>query len=130
MTNVLIIDRELGFMWALAESLKTRGIATIPSTSVEEAEAILGTLQPDLSLLIVNCECAGVCSFAQELRQHHEFLKVIGITSRGHRCGECARFLIATLSHPEDRAPDRLQHCVELICILTSRSGLGSSWLS
>jgi DNA-binding NtrC family response regulator len=128
MTNVLIIDRDLGFMWALAGSLKMRGIATIPSTSVEEAQAILDTLLPDLSLLIVNCGCEGVCSFAQELRQQHEFLKVVGITSRGHRCRQCARFLIATLSDPEDRSPDRLQHCVELICILTSRLGLGSSW--
>jgi hypothetical protein len=129
MTNILIIDRELGFMWALAESLNIRGITTIPSTSVEEAEDILGSLQPELSLLIVNCECERACSFARELRQHHEFLKVIGITSRGHRCRECARFLIATLSDPEDRRPDGLQRCVELICILTSRSGLGSSWL-
>jgi DNA-binding NtrC family response regulator len=128
MTSILIIDRELGFMWALAESLKSRGIATIPSTTVEEAEAILDRLQPALSLLIVNCSCEGVCSFARQLRDEHEFLKVIGITARGHRCRECARFLIATLSDAEDRSPDRLQHCVELICILTSRSGLGSSW--
>jgi DNA-binding NtrC family response regulator len=128
MINILIIDRDLGFMWTLADSLKTRGVATIPSNSVEEAEAILGILQPDLSLLIVNCACEGVCSLAQELQQQHEFLKVIGITSRGHRCRECARSLIATLSDPEDRTPERLQHCVELICILTSRSGLGSSW--
>jgi DNA-binding response OmpR family regulator len=52
MSRILILDRELGFMWALAESLKTRGIETIPSTSVEEAEAILAALQPDLALLI------------------------------------------------------------------------------
>jgi NADPH:quinone reductase-like Zn-dependent oxidoreductase len=128
MTSILIIDRDLGFMWALAESLKVRGIAAIPSTSVEEAEAILGMLQPGLSLLIMNCACRGVCSFAQQLRKQHEFLKVIGITSRGHRCRECARFLIATLSDPEDRSKDQLEHCVELICILTSRSGLGRSW--
>ena len=128
MTNILIVDRDLGFMWALAENLKTRGIATIPSTSVEEAAAILDVLHPDLSLLIVNCGCEGVCSFAKELRQQHEFLKVIGIISRGHRCRQCARFLIATLSDPEDRSPDKLEHCVELILILTSRSGLGGSW--
>jgi DNA-binding NtrC family response regulator len=128
MSTILILDRELGFMWALAESLKTRGIETIPSTSVEEAEAILTALRPDLALLIVNCAFERACAFAQQLRQQYQFLKVIGITSRGSRCRECARLLIATLSDPEDRAPDRLHQCVELICILTDRSGLGGAW--
>jgi DNA-binding response OmpR family regulator len=115
-------------MWALAESLKTRGIETIPSTSIEEAEAILAALRPDLALLIVNCAFERACVFAEQLRDKYQHLKVIGITSRGHRCRKCARLMIATLSHPEDRAPDRLKHCVELICILTDRSGLGGAW--
>jgi DNA-binding response OmpR family regulator len=128
MSRILILDRELGFMWALAESLKTRGIETIPSTSVEEAEAILAALQPDLALLIVNCAVERACVFAERLRGKYQHLKVIGITSRGYRCRKCARLMIATLSDPEDRAPDRLQHCVELICILIDRSGLGGAW--
>jgi DNA-binding response OmpR family regulator len=115
-------------MWALAESLQARGITTIPATSVEEAEAILATFQPDLALLIVNCAFERACMFARQLRRQYQFLKVIGITSRGSRCRKCARLLIATLSDPEDRAPDRLQQCVELICILTDRSGLGGAW--
>jgi DNA-binding NtrC family response regulator len=128
MTTILILDRELGFMWALAESLKTRGIETIPSTSVEEAEAILAALRPDLALVIVNCALERACALAEQLRDNYQHLKVIGITSRGHRCRKCARLLIATLSDPEDRAPGRLQYCVELISILTDRSGLGGAW--
>jgi DNA-binding NtrC family response regulator len=128
MTSILIVDRELGFMWALAEGLKTRGIATIPATSVEEARSVLASLQPDLSLLILNCACAGACSFAQQLRNHHPFLKVIGIISHGRRCRDCTSLLIATLSDPEDHSPDRLQHCIELVLILTGRSGVGGSW--
>jgi hypothetical protein len=115
-------------MWALAESLKTRGLETIPSTSVEEAEAILAALHPELALLIVNCAFERACAFAQQLRQQYQFLKVIGITSKGYRCRECPRLLIATLSDPEDRVPERLEHCVELICILTDRAGLGGAW--
>jgi DNA-binding NtrC family response regulator len=128
MTSVLIIDRELGYMWALAEGLVARGIATIPSISVQDAERVLATLQPELGLLIVNCACEGICSFAQELRRQHPSLKIIGITSRGHRCRECKRLLSATISDPEDRSPDRLRHCVELVSILTGRSGAGGSW--
>lgn len=126
--SVLLLDRELGFMWALAESLKTRGIETIPATSVEEAEAILAALRPDLAMLIVNCSLKRACAFAEQLRDRYQYLKVIGINSRGHRCRECGKLLIATLSDPEDRSPERLQHCVELIWILTDRSGLGGAW--
>lgn len=129
MTSILILDRDLGFMWALADKLKTRGIATIPSTSVEEAENILATLRPDISLLIVNCACKRVCSFVQRTLREHPFLKPIGIISRGHSCRSCQRLLLATLSDPDDRSPDGLRRCVELICILTGRSGRGGSWL-
>jgi hypothetical protein len=115
-------------MWALAEGLRARGIETIPSTSVEEAEAILTALRPDLALLVVNCGFERACAFAEQLRKEYQYLKVMGITSKGHRCRKCARLLIATLSDPEDRAPGRLQHCVELISILIDRSGLGGAW--
>ena len=55
MASILIIDRELGFMWALAERLQVRGIAAIPSSSVQEAERLLDALQIRISLLIINC---------------------------------------------------------------------------
>ncbi|HLI85218.1 MAG TPA: hypothetical protein VKV17_14965 [Bryobacteraceae bacterium] len=128
MTNILLIDRDLGFMFAFAESLKVRGIAVIPATSVREAEEVLSAIRPDLSLLIMNCACERVCSFAQQLRKEHQYIRVIGIVSPSHRCRECGRLLIATLHDPEDRSPDRLPHCVELVCILTGRSGFGGSW--
>jgi DNA-binding NtrC family response regulator len=127
MTSILIIDRDLGFMWALAESLKMRGIATIPATSVEEAEYVLSVIRSELSVLIMNCACARVCSFARQLRKQHQYIQVIGIVSKGHRCRACERLTIATLSEPEDRSPDRLRHCVELVCILTGRSEFGGS---
>jgi DNA-binding NtrC family response regulator len=128
MTSILIIDRDLGFMWALAEGLKIRGIATIPATSVEEAETVLSAIRADLSLLIMNCACERVCSFAQQLRKEHRYIQVIGIVSPGRRCRACERLMIATLSDPEDRSPGRLRHCIELVCILTGRSGFGGSW--
>jgi DNA-binding NtrC family response regulator len=128
MTIIVIIDRDLGFMWALAERLKTWEIATIPAGSVQEARNLLALLQPNVSLLIVNCACAGVCSFAQELRNQHPSLTVIGIVSQRRRCRECAQLLIATLSDSEDRSPDQLEQCVELVSVHTRRSGMSSSW--
>jgi DNA-binding NtrC family response regulator len=125
MTNILIIDWEIGFMWALAEGLERRAITTIPATSVETAKELLGSLQPELSLLMVNCASRGVCAFAGQLRSRYPSLKVIGIISQGRLCRQCAGLLAATLSDPEDRSPDRLPECIELICTLVGRSGAG-----
>jgi DNA-binding NtrC family response regulator len=115
---VLIIDRELGFMWALAQQLQARGIATIPSSSVREARTVLAAIQPHLSLVIVNCRCKGACSFAEQLRKRHHLLRIVAIISRGFSCRECQRSVSATLDDPEDREPERLAQCVELVRIL------------
>jgi hypothetical protein len=121
MASILIIDRELGFMWALAERLQTFGIATIPSSSVEEAQALLEVLRPQLELLIINCRCRGACLFAERLRMKYGSLQVVGIVSSGFRCGHCATSFIATLNDPEDRHPDRMAQCAELVHILVDR---------
>ncbi|MBV8729183.1 MAG: hypothetical protein JO336_05185 [Acidobacteriia bacterium] len=118
MASILIIDRELGFMWALAERLQVRGIAAIPSSSVQEAERLLDALQIRISLLIINCHCPGVCAFAAQLRKRFHPLRVIGIVSRGFECRACERLLVATLHDPEDRRPERIPQCAELVSIL------------
>jgi hypothetical protein len=124
MNSILIIDRELGFMWALAEHLQARGIATIPSSSVREAEKVLAAVRPHLSVVIINCRCQGVCSFTEKLRKRYWALRIIGIVSRGFRCRECTRYLIATLNDPEDRGPDRIAKCAELVSILIAHKPL------
>jgi len=108
-------------MWALAEHLQASGIITIPSSSVGEARLVLAEIQPHLSLVIVNCQCHGACSFAEQLRKKDRLLRVIGIISRGFGCRECHRGLSATLQDPEDRGPERLAQCAELIRILVDR---------
>jgi hypothetical protein len=124
MTSILIIDRELGFMWGLAQQLQAKGIATIPSSSVSEAERVLAAVRPRLSLLIINCRCEGVCSFAEQLQKKHRLLRIVGIVSRNFRCRECARLLIATLHDPEDRSPERLPQCAELVRLLVDAGHL------
>lgn len=110
-------------MWALAQRLQARGITTIPSSSVREAQTVLAVIRPHLSLVIVNCRCQGACSFAEQLRKKDSLLRVVGIVSRGFRCRECQRGLSATLHDPEDREPERLAQCVELVRILVDHVG-------
>jgi hypothetical protein len=124
MDSILIIDRELGFMWALAQQLQARGIVTIPSSSVREAQKVLAVVRPHLSLVIINCRCQGVCAFAEQLRKKYFALRIIGIVSRRFRCRECARYLMATLNDPEDRHPERVAKCAELVSILVAHKPL------
>jgi DNA-binding NtrC family response regulator len=124
MTRILIIDRELGFMLALAQQLEACGLATIPSSSVTEAKRVLAATRAQLSLIIINCRCEGVCLFAEQLRKKHRRLQVIGIVSRGYRCRACSRTFVATLHDPEDRRPERVAHCAEVVRILAERTSL------
>jgi DNA-binding NtrC family response regulator len=122
MSSVLILDRELGFMWALAEQLQARGIATIPSSSVEEAQTVLAEFDPQISVVILNCRCHGVCSFASQLRKKYHPLRIIGIVSERSHCRACAHLLIATFHDPEDRDPGRLAYCVQVVSILVDHA--------
>jgi DNA-binding response OmpR family regulator len=112
--SVLVIDRELGFMFALSQALRKRNIAAIPCCSVGEAEALLANLQPDLSVLLINCSCPGVCAFVRELRRRSK-LRVVGITSDSRQCRQCEEGLDATIRDPEDRRPEKIERCAEIV---------------
>ena len=120
--SILVVDRELGFMFALSQALRKRRIAAIPACSVAEAETLIADLRPELAVLVINCSCPGVCAFAMELRQRLSQLQVVGITYPGRQCRQCAPVLAATLKHPEDRRPDRIEHCAELVSSLIKKA--------
>jgi len=114
-SSVLVIDRELGFMFALSQALRRRNIAAIPCCSVAEAEALLSNLRPDLNVLLINCSCPGVCAFARELRRKRTKLRVVGITSDSRQCRQCGAGLDATIRDPEDRRPEGIERCAEIL---------------
>jgi hypothetical protein len=102
-------------MFALSQALRKRNIAAIPCCSVAEAEALLANLQPDLSVLLINCSCPGVCAFVRELRRRRSKLRVVGITSDSRQCRQCAQGLDATLRDPDDRRPDGIERCADIV---------------
>ena len=112
--SVLVVDPELGFLFALSQALHKRNIAVIPCCSVAEAEVLLANLQPDLSVLLINCRCPGVCSFSRELRRRLR-LRVVSITSDARQCRQCGEYLDATLRDPDDRRPDGIERCAEIV---------------
>lgn len=113
--SVLVLDRELGFMFALSQALRKRNIAAIPCCSVAEAEALMASIETDLSVLLINCSCPGVCAFARALRQRRSKLRVVGITSDARQCRQCGEGLDATIRDPDDRRADGIERCAELV---------------
>ena len=114
-TSILILDRDLGFLWAISQELRKHGISAIPSHSVPEAEDLLDELRPPLSLLLIDCRCPGACTFVQKLRRQYSKLRAIGITSARRRCAQCASELSATITHPHRGARDRIERYAEMI---------------
>jgi hypothetical protein len=114
-SSVLVLDRELGFMFALSQALRKRNIAAIPCCSVAEAEALMANLDTELSVLLINCSCPGVCAFARQLRRGRSKLRVVGITSDSRQCRQCGEGLDATIRDPDDRRPDGIERCAELV---------------
>ncbi len=115
MPTVLVIDNELGFMFALALELRKRGLDLIPSRSVTEAGVLLDAIQPELRALIVNCECRGAAGFARRLRNRDITLPVITLDPGRRRSSPLDGLTTVTLRDPEDREPERIQYCADVV---------------
>lgn len=120
---VLMLDGDVGFMFALSQELITRGISAYPARTVREARSLLQHygLAPDV--LIIDCTIPNACSFAEGVGEQLGNLAIIGIVSAGHQCEECADLLAKTLSKPDDTSPERIPNCADVIQALL-RKGL------
>ena len=102
-------------MFALSQALRRRAIPVIPSCSVAEAEALVSNLQPELSVMVINCSCPGVCGFVNQMRRRMSHLRVVGILSEKRRCGQCAQELDWSIQDPEDRHAAGIERCAEML---------------
>jgi hypothetical protein len=110
-----MVDDDLGFTFALAEALASRGIALVPARSVIQARSFLRSLRPKVGLLIINCRVRGVCDLATEMVREDRSLAVAGILSSLGQCTRCRHFLGEVFLDPEDRLPELLEQWVTMI---------------
>ena len=75
--TVLIVDRELGFVFWLGQALDRAGYEALPAKSCEDATALLNQLNVGIDLLIVGSSTAGARAFSVALRRSQRDLKVI-----------------------------------------------------
>ena len=112
-------------MWALGEELWKRGMQAIPSSSINEARNLLDAIQPQLHILWIDCSMPRVCEFVEQIRARYQSVKIIGVLSGKWRCKECASEFAATLEDPEDRDPDNISYCANVVSSLVHASGAG-----
>ena len=116
--TVLLLDSELGFLFAISHELAQREISAFPARSVVEARGLIAQFDLKLDLLVVNCARPGACDFAAELSRQNAALKVIGIVTAGHTCQKCVERISAHFRDPDDRDPKRIGHCADVIEML------------
>jgi len=112
---VLIFDDELGFMFALSEELGRRGIAAYPARTFTETESLVRRLRLAPDLLVINCGRRGACAFADAVGKQRRDLKIVALVSTSSTCQRCADRVAAHLREPEDKLPQRIPHCADVI---------------
>jgi len=80
---ILLIDRDLGFLFWLGRVLDQGGFDAFPAKSIPDAEALIAEFQLSIGLLILNCALSGAQEFIANMRQGHKDLKAIALLSPG-----------------------------------------------
>jgi hypothetical protein len=112
---VLMLDGDVGFMFALSQELTARDISAYPASTVREARSMLRRFKLAPDVLIIDCSVPGACSFAEGMAEQLRSLGILGIVSDGYQCEQCAALLARTLSKPDDTSPDRVLFCADMI---------------
>jgi hypothetical protein len=77
--TVLIVDRDLGFVFWLGQALDNAGYRALPAKSIGDAATLLGQMNLEIDLLIVSLFLEGAAEFADALRRFQGHLKVIAV---------------------------------------------------
>src|SRR5215472_8074591 len=104
---VLMLDGDVGFMFALSQELTARDISAYPASTVREARSMLRRFRLAPDVLVIDCTVPGACSFAEGMAEQRRRAGILGIVSAGHQCEECAGLLAKTLHKLDDASPER-----------------------
>jgi DNA-binding NtrC family response regulator len=81
---VLIVDRDLGFVWWLGEILNNAGCRAIPALNCREALALTEDMNLELDLVFVNPKLWGVSTMIRTLTRTNKRAKIIAMRKRPH----------------------------------------------
>jgi DNA-binding NtrC family response regulator len=81
MFAVLIVDRDLGFLFWLGDALRRASHMALPSTNCKDAGQLARQRGLPIHVLVVDGTLAGAAALVRALRGTNPRLKVIGLTS-------------------------------------------------
>ena len=113
--TILLLDSELGFMLALAHELNRRKVAAFPSFCVQEAQSLIMHFGLEPDVLVIECSRPGACAFAKAVAVERPGVQVVAITSERPGGRKCEAPVAAQLCDPQDRIPERIGHCADVI---------------
>jgi hypothetical protein len=122
-SRVLLLDTNLGFLFALAYELQKLGIAALPALSVKEANAVLAGFGPGMDLLIVKSSIRGALGFAAGLLTQNPALPVIAIVQTDQALPRRGVRFLAYLRDPDDVQPHLAPKWARLVWLLLRRAG-------
>jgi DNA-binding NtrC family response regulator len=122
--TVLVLDGDLGFLFALSHELSRRHIHTVPARTYHEAHSILIRLQLEPDLLVVDCSAPGACRLIKEMARKQPGMPIVAFVSEHQDCSECADRLSARLRDPEDKTADRISYCIDVVTRLVREQAL------
>lgn len=79
MTNILLVDSDLGFTFWLGQLLDQAGYEAFPAKSVADAIQLLDQLKFQIDLLLLNPAVEGAVRFAAVLRHSRPQIKIVAI---------------------------------------------------
>lgn len=113
--TILLMDSDLGFMFALSQELGRRRIAAFPSRTMAEAESLRQQFHLQLAALVIECSRPRCCAFAEGIARQDPGVQILAIVTDRQRCAPCASRVAAEFRDPEDRAPERIGHVADVI---------------
>ena len=120
--TALVLDGELGFVFALSMELSKRHISVFPARTAREARSTVERFRLRPDILLINCGSPGACTLAEELATQHKGIRVVAMISERFQCKKCAGRLAARLRDPEDALPAGIPHCADVIEALVNQS--------
>jgi len=79
--TILIVDRDLGFVFWLGQILDAAGSVAVPARGIAEAEEIVGMLRLPVDVLIAQPAEQGLRQFVDKLRFTSPDLQVVALAS-------------------------------------------------
>ena len=79
MTNILLVDSDLGFTFWLGQLLDEAGYEAFPAKSIADAIQLLDQLKFQIDLLVLNPALEGASSFAAVLRHSQPHVKIVAV---------------------------------------------------